>query len=164
MTDHFQMKVTTPGDTDVVVTRAFSAPPALVYRAFVEPRLVQRWMLGPPGWTMPVCEIDLRRGGAYRYRWRNEEKGKEFGFFGTFEEIEPERRIVHTELPDWEPEASPALVTTSFASAPYGTMATMSIRYASAAVRAQVLATGMVDGMSMTYDRLDGILAELHPA
>jgi uncharacterized protein YndB with AHSA1/START domain len=76
--------VTMASDREVVVTREFDAPPALVYAAFTRPSLVSRWLGGLPGWTMPVCEIDLRVGGTYRYRWRNEAEKQEFGFTGEY--------------------------------------------------------------------------------
>ena len=77
-------EVTLPGDSQVKVTRGFRAPRALVYRAFTEPKLLQQWMLGPPGWSMPVCEMDVRVGGRYRWRWRSDQDGSEFGFHGEF--------------------------------------------------------------------------------
>jgi uncharacterized protein YndB with AHSA1/START domain len=93
-------QVTLPSDREVKVTRSFRAPRSLVYRAYTEPQLVQRWMLGPPGWSMPVCEMDVRVGGKYRWRWRSNADGSEFGFAGTFREVQPESRLVHTEMFD----------------------------------------------------------------
>lgn len=93
-------QVSLPSDGEVRVTRSFRGPRALVFRAYTEPDLVRQWMLGPPGWVMPVCEMDLRVGGRYRWRWRSEEDGNEFGFFGVFREVEPPSRIVHTETYD----------------------------------------------------------------
>ena len=90
-------QVTMPSDREVTVTRSFKAPRALVFRAYTEPELVRRWMLGPPGWSMPVCEMDVRVGGSYRWRWRSDTDGKEFGFAGTFREVQPPSRLVHTE-------------------------------------------------------------------
>ena len=77
-------QVSFPSDRVVEVTRSFRAPRALVYEAYTTPELLKRWLLGPPGWTMPVCEMDVRAGGAYRWRWRSDEDGSEFGFHGTF--------------------------------------------------------------------------------
>ena len=93
-------QVTMPSDREVTVTRSFKAPRALVFRAYTEPELVRRWMLGPPGWSMPVCEMDVRVGGSYRWRWRSNTDGKEFGFVGTFREVQPPSRLVHTETYD----------------------------------------------------------------
>ena len=72
--------VTLPNDRDVVVVRSFDAPRTLVFDAWTQPKLMQRWLLGPPGWTMPVCEMDVRPGGKFRWRWRNEQSGAEFGY------------------------------------------------------------------------------------
>jgi len=93
-------QVTLPSEREVKVTRSFKAPRALVYRAYTEPQLVPRWLLGPPGWSMPVCEMDVRVGGRYRWRWRNDQNGSEFGFAGTFREVQPATRLVHTEAYD----------------------------------------------------------------
>ena len=93
-------QVTLPSEREVRVTRSFKAPRALVYRAYTEPQLVQRWMLGPPGWSMPVCEMDVRVGGGFRWRWRSDQDASEFGFAGTFREVQPGSRLVHTEAYD----------------------------------------------------------------
>jgi len=161
MTIHPEMTVALEGETDVVVTRAFGAPPFLVYRAFAEPALVRQWMLGPDGWDMPVCEIDLRPGGAYRYRWKNRETGAEFGFVGTFNEIEPNRRIVQSERPDWNADMPPALNTMVLQARGGATLCTLRMHYASPEIRKTVLETGMTDGMRTTYNRLDDILTIL---
>ena len=89
--------VTLPNDTDVVVVRAFNAPRELVFDAWTKPALLQRWMLGPPGWTMPVCEMDVRPGGKFKWRWRSEKNGKEFGFWGEFREVVRPSRLVHVD-------------------------------------------------------------------
>src|SRR3954447_14953668 len=106
-------QVTQPSEREVKTMRSFKAPRDLVYDAYTKPELVRRWLLGPPGWTMPVCEMDVRVGGKFRWRWRNEQ-GKEFGFTGVFREIESPSRIVHTEM--YEPgdvgsEMGEALIT-----------------------------------------------------
>src|SRR5689334_23415386 len=90
------LKLTTPGERELVMTRVFDAPRKLVFDAHTQPQLVRRWLLGPPGWSMPVCEIDLRVGGKYRYVWHNED-GCEMGMGGNFTEIVPNQRIVNTE-------------------------------------------------------------------
>src|SRR5580765_889882 len=90
-------QVTLPSDREVKVTRSFKAARPLVYRAYTEPALVQRWLLGPPGWSMPVCEMDVRVGGRYRWRWRSNEGGKEFGFHGEFKEVDAPGKLVHSE-------------------------------------------------------------------
>jgi uncharacterized protein YndB with AHSA1/START domain len=155
--------VTLPNDTDVVVVRTFNAPRALVFDAWTKPALVQRWMLGPPGWTMPVCEMDVRPGGKYRWRWRSDEDGKEFGFVGEFREVVKPSRIVHVERfdpGDLGGEMGEALVTTELTEKNGVTTNTMTIRYESKEVRDAALKTGMTDGMELSYQNLDAVLAE----
>lgn len=97
-----RLTLKTVGDTHIVVTRRFAASPEAVYRAHIEPQLVQRWMLGPEGWTMPVCEIDLRAGGAWHFVWR-QTSGTEMEMRGVYREITPPERLVTTESwgADW---------------------------------------------------------------
>jgi len=64
-------KVTTPGEFEIVMARDFDAPPDMIFDALTKPELVRRWLLGPDGWIMSVCEIDLKVGGAWRYGWRS---------------------------------------------------------------------------------------------
>jgi uncharacterized protein YndB with AHSA1/START domain len=154
--------VTLPNDRDVVVVRAFNAPRARVFDAWTKPALVQRWLLGPPGWTMPVCEMDARPGGKFRWRWRNEESGAEFGFTGVFREVVRPSRIVHTE--SYDPgdvggEMGEALITAELTEKDGVTTHTMTIHYESKAVRDAALKTGMTDGMEMSFQKLDELLA-----
>src|SRR5690242_16682463 len=92
-----KLQITTPSDREIAMTRVFNAPRRLVFDALTKPELVKRWLLGPDGWTMPVCEIDLRVGGKYRYVWRNESTGYEMGMGGEYREIERPERLVSTE-------------------------------------------------------------------
>jgi uncharacterized protein YndB with AHSA1/START domain len=160
MTAKNLLSVETPGETDVIVTRRFNAPVALVWRAYTEPALLQRWMTGYPGWSMPVCEIDLRVGGGYHYRWRNDESGVEFGFVATFLAVEPERRIVNTERPE-DVDMPDADIEVLFE--PLGDMTElrMVIHYADASSRQAALDTGMTDGMGVNFDLLDTMLVDL---
>ena len=91
MTNATALEITTPGDREIVMTRVFDAPRELVFDAHTKPELVKRWLLGPDGWSMPVCEIDLRVGGAYRYVWRRDTDGTEMGMGGVYREIVPPR-------------------------------------------------------------------------
>jgi len=150
--------VETPGDRDVVVTRIFDAPRDLVFDCFTKPDLVPRWLLGPPGWTMPVCTIDFRVGGKYRYEWRSA-AGKTMAVSGTFRELAPPARIVHSERFDEDWTGGEALVTTVFTENAGKTTVVMTIRFASAEARAGAVATGMTRGMAQSYDRLDDLLA-----
>ena len=119
-------KVTTPGELEIVMARDFDAPPDMIFDALTKPELVRRWLTGPDGWIMPVCEIDLKVGGAWRYVWRNEENGREFGMRGEYREIDRPSRIVHTEF-FGEGES---LVTSSITAKGDTTTLTMTMRYA----------------------------------
>lgn len=158
-------QVTLPGDREVMVTRTFKAPRSLVYRAYTEPTLVRRWLLGPPGWTMPVCEMDVRVGGGYRWRWRSTAGDSEFGFSGVFREVDAPAKIVHTEIYDAGntgagTSGGEALVTVSFAERDGSTTVTTLIDFGSSEGRDAALATGMTDGMEQSYQLLDQVLAE----
>lgn len=161
-----QAEVTLPSEREVKVTRSFNAPVALVYRAHTEPALVRRWMLGPPGWSMPVCDMDLRVGGTYRWRWRADEGGAEFGFHGEFTAIEPNARLVHTEQFDpgtmgGEHSGGEALVTTLFRETDGVTTVTTVMDFGSQAARDKAMATGMTTGMEQSFQQLDRLLAEI---
>ncbi|MBF9036466.1 hypothetical protein HKCCE2091_19685 [Rhodobacterales bacterium HKCCE2091] len=155
-------KVETNGAT-VIVTRDFDAPPAAVWRAHTEPALLQRWLLGPPGWEMHVCEMDMREGGSYRWRWRNLETGVEFGFDGALEEVTPPRRMVErqTYVPGTvggEMGTCRNVMTLDPLGA--GTRLRVEIAYEDEATMQAAMATGMTDGMEMSYGYLDRLLAE----
>ena len=155
------MTVENSGERALVVTRAFAAPRASVFRALTTPALVKRWLLGPDGWTMPVCEIDLKPGGKFRYLWRKD--GAEMGVSGTYREIAPPERIVHTEAFDDNWTNGESLVTTMLDEMDGRTTMSMTIRYASQESRAIALAAGMLEGMTATYDRLDSVISEVEP-
>ncbi len=144
------------------MTRMFDAPRALVFDAFTKPEFVRRWLLGPDGWTMPVCAIDLKVGGGYRYEWKNENEGTTMGVRGVYREITRPSRLVHTEAFDesWYP--GECVVTTVFEEKDGRTQATMTLLYASAEARDGVLKSGMERGVSVSYDRLSNILDEPH--
>jgi uncharacterized protein YndB with AHSA1/START domain len=150
------MTLTTEGDTHVVVTRRFAAAPEAVYRAHTEPALIQKWLLGPPGWTMPVCNNEATPGGAIRYEW-TDGKGRGFHLTGEYIALEPWHRIVHVErmhLPDPTPDNH---VETRFEPDGNGTLMTMRMTLPSAGTRAAMLATGMETGMEISYARLEDV-------
>ncbi len=155
----FQTKpltVSLDGDTDIIVTRSFRAPPELVWRAHSEPALIQKWMLGPEGWSMPVCLCDLRTGGSFRYEWSNGSHG--FHATGEFLEATPHSRIVHVErmfLPDRTPDMR---VVTEFTAEGAGTRMVMRMSLPNAEARAAVVATGMTEGMEDSYARLERVV------
>ena len=152
------LNITPRGDREIVMTRVFDAPRTLVFQAFTKPELVQRWLLGPSGWTMPVCEMDLRVGGAFRWVWRREADGTEMGMGGVYREITPPARLVHTERFDnpWYP--GDALVTTVLAEQAGRTALTLTVRYESREARDGVLKSGMESGVAASYDRLEETL------
>jgi uncharacterized protein YndB with AHSA1/START domain len=153
------VKVTTPTDREVVITRLFDAPRGMVFDAHTKPDLVQRWLLGPPGWTMPVCEIDLRVGGQYRYVWENA-GGQRMGVSGTFKEIVRPSRIVITQLFDEDWTGGETIVITELAEQGGKTTLTTTVRYASREARDGALKTGMTTGMEAGYERLENLLKE----
>jgi len=156
--------VTLPSDREVKVTRQFAAPRALVYKAYTTPELMKRWLLGPPGWSMPVCEMDVRVGGKFRWRWRNETDGKEFGFHGEFSEVSPPQRLVNTEYYDpgnvGGDMGDGAVISVEFTEENGVTTLTSVMTYSSKAARDAAMSTGMTDGMEQSYQLLDRLLAE----
>jgi uncharacterized protein YndB with AHSA1/START domain len=154
-----KMTLTPEGDRHVVVTRRFAASPEWVYRAHTEPALVQKWLLGPAGWTMPVCINEARPGGKIRYEWTD---GKGGGFYltGEYVELVPFRRIVHVErmhLPAPTPDNH---IETTFAKDGNGTLMTMRMTLPDTETRATMLATGMEHGMEASYIRLEALPSE----
>ncbi len=158
------VKVTLPSDREVKVVRVFNAPQALVYEAHTKPALIQRWMLGPPGWTMPVCEMDVRVGGAYRWRWKAEEDGKEFGFSGKFLEVVAPSRLVHDQLYDpgdlgGPTSDEPAIISLDLEETNGKTTLTIAMLFPSKEARDGAVGSGMTDGMEIGYVRLDEMFA-----
>jgi uncharacterized protein YndB with AHSA1/START domain len=153
------LKVTTQGDRAIVMTRDVNAPRRLVFDAFTKPELVRQWLLGPDGWSMPVCEIDLKVGGAYRFVWRRDSDGTEMGMGGVYREIVPPERIISTERFDkaWYPgEALGTLVLSERAGI---TTITQTVLYESREARDGVLKSDMERGVAASYDRLAALVA-----
>jgi uncharacterized protein YndB with AHSA1/START domain len=159
-------EVSLPSDREVEVIRTFDAPRSLVYRAWTEPELMKRWTLGYPGWTMPVCEMDVRPGGRFRWVWRSEEDGTEFGFHGVYQVVDPPVRVRNTQI--YDPggmggsmtESGEAIITLTLEERDGMTTARTRIAYGSREARDAAMATGMTDGMELSYQQLDGLLAE----
>ena len=154
--------VTTPTDREIEIVRDFHAPRQLVFDAFTKPELVRRWLLGPPGWSMPVCEIDLRVGGAYRYVWRKDGV-KDMGMGGVFREIVSPSRLVATEKFDdsWYP--GEALDTTTFVEEGDITKTKITVLYESKEARDTARRSGMEHGMAAGYNRLEELLSSMLP-
>ena len=152
------LKLVTEGDTHIVVTRRFQAPPEALYRAHTEPQLIQQWLLGPDGWTMPVCINEARPGGKFRYEWADGQ-GHGFSITGEFIALTPSSRIEHVErmhLPDPTPENH---IVTTFEPSEGGTLMTMRMTLPDAQTVKTMLATGMEGGMEDSYARLEPMLA-----
>jgi len=152
-------KVTTPSDHEIRMTRLFSAPRHLVFEAMTKPEHVRQWWgrLGE-GYSVPVCEIDLRVGGTWRFV--NRHPRGEAAFHGEYREITPPSRLVFTEIFEEFPDTV-SVVTTEFADEGGKTRMTATVRYPSLEVRDMVLATGMSRGAGISYDRLDDLVASM---
>ena len=151
------LEVTTPSPREVVLTRVFDPPRHLVYEALTRPELVKRWF-GPHGWSLVVCEIDLRVGGTWRYVLEGPD-GRSMGMGGEYHEIVPGERTVHTESFDDYPGDS--VVTVVLTEHEGRTTLTGTVRYESQEVRDAVIASGMEHGAAETYDRLAELLPSL---
>jgi uncharacterized protein YndB with AHSA1/START domain len=154
------LQITTPSDREIEMTRVFDAPRRLVFDAHTKPDLVKRWLGVRAGWSLAVCEIDLKVGGAYRYVWRGP-KGVEMGMGGVFREIVRPERIVATEKFDesWYP--GEALDTTALAEERGKTTVTLTVRYESKEARDAVLKTPMATGVAESYDKLAEVVASM---
>jgi uncharacterized protein YndB with AHSA1/START domain len=150
---------TTPSDREVAMSRVFDAPRSLVWEAWTSPEHMPHWLLGPEGWTMPVCEIDLRPGGEFRFGWRKGD-GEEMEIRGAYQEVAPPERLVSTESwgGDW-----PETINTLVLSEEDGkTTMTQTVLYPSKEARDAALETGMKDGASVSFERLAEYLRTLN--
>jgi uncharacterized protein YndB with AHSA1/START domain len=152
------LTLTTPSDTEVVVTRSFDAPRELVWSAYTEPEHLTQWMGGFSGWTMPVCEFEPVPDKAYRFAWRKDD-GEEMEITGVVKEVVPPERLVTTE--EWGGDWPEALTTVEFTEADGRTTITTTVVYPTLEARDAALGTGMTDGMATSYDRLETLLARL---
>ncbi len=151
------LQVRAQGAQEIVMSRSFAAASSQVFEALTTPDLLRRWLLGPPGWEMTVCDLDPRAGGSYRYVWRQISDGTEMGVGGVFREFSPQR-MVHTERFDqpWYP--GEAVVTTVLSEGGGSTAVTTTMRYESPQARDAVLNSPMKGGVAQSYDRLEQLL------
>ena len=158
MKDSGALKVTARSDREIVMTRVFEAPRNLVFDAYTKPELLKRWLGVFGGYSMPVCEVDLRVGGKYRFVWRGPD-GAEMGVRGVYREVVRPERLVHTEKFDeaWYPGES--LITTVLAEQGGKTTLTVTMRYESREARDAVLKSPMESGVAQSYDKLAELLA-----
>lgn len=158
MKDTGTLKVTTPTEREIVMTRDFAAPRRLVFEAWTKPDLLKRWLGVFGSWSLVVCEIDLKVGGAYRYVWRGPD-GADMGMRGVYREIVPPERLVATEKFDepWYP--GEALDTLVLVEQGGRTTLTTTVLYESREARDTALKSGMEQGVAASYDNLAELLA-----
>lgn len=157
------LTIATPSDTEIIIQRAFAAPSHLVYACYTQPPLIRRWLTGPDGWTMPVCSYDARPGGSYRFEWRG--PGSEFlAVSGAIEAITVLQHIDSREQFDGGIMGPPYRSELTFTPQDQATLVVNHLTYASPAHRDMAAASGMADGMEMSFHTLDGLLAELTAA
>lgn len=157
------LTVLTPNDLEIVVKRELKAPRDLVWKAYMTPELLKRWMLGPAGWVMPVCEVDARVGGRYRYVWAPEGGGEGgFGISGEYLEIDAPKRNVATQMFDGvDMGQGGQIVTLQLDAIGDRTMSTTTILHKTKEERDVALRSGMSDGMEAGYTRLEEVLGRL---
>ena len=153
------LTITTPTDTQIVITRQFDAPRHLVFACYTQPALIRRWLNGAEGWIMTVCEFEARVGGRYRYEWKAP-SGYVMGMGGVVREIDPVSRIVSAELFDEDWTGGETVSTLTFDEQDGRTTLVNTIAYASREARDGALATPMAEGMEYGFRTLDGLLEE----
>ncbi len=153
------LKVTTPTDREITMSRVFDAPRRLVYDAYTKPELLKRWLGVFGALSFVVCEIDLRVGGSYRFVWRGRD-GNDMGMRGVYREIVPVERIVSTESFDEPWYEGQAVGTVTFVEQDGKTTLTITVRYASKEVRDAVLKSPMEQGVAASYDMLAELLTK----
>lgn len=146
---------TTLSDREIVITRVFDAPRTRVWGAWTSCEHLPHWLLGPEDWTMPVCEIDLRPGGANRFVWRRAD-GTEMEIRSVYREVVPPERLVYTE--SWGGDWPETLDTLILSEENGKTTSTLIMLFPSEKARDAALESGMKDGVTASYDRLDDYL------
>lgn len=149
---------TLPSDREIAVARIFNAPQNLVFDVWTNPRHLPRWMTGPPGWTMTICEIDLKPGGLWKLAWKGED-GTEMTMTGEYREVVPPERVVSSER--WGPEWPETINTVTFSEVDGQTTLSLTILYPSKEARDAALQTGMKEGMDMSFARMTEYVASL---
>jgi uncharacterized protein YndB with AHSA1/START domain len=152
------LEVTTPSDREIMLRRAFDAPRSLVFDCYTKPELLKRWLTGPDGWSLAVCDNDLRVGGAFRWVWRGPD-GREMGMGGVHREIVRPERIVRTELFDKDWTGGETVGTLVLTEQDGRTTVTTTVLYSSPGARDGALKSGMTQGVAASNDRLEALLA-----
>jgi uncharacterized protein YndB with AHSA1/START domain len=153
------LTMTARGDLDIVMTREFEAPRHLVWEAWTRPELLRRWLLGPPGWEMVVCDMDVRVGGRYRWEWRRPSTGDQLGAGGVYREVAPPARLAWTERFDDPWYEGEAISTLELEDLGGRTRLVNVMSCATRETRDTVLASGMDTGVAHSYDLLDELLS-----
>lgn len=153
-----EVTVSLPSDQEIVMERVVNAPRELVFDAWTDPKHLPQWMLGPEGWAMPVCEIDLRPGGKWHFEW-NKGDGTEMVMHGTYKEVTPPERLVSTE--NWGGDWPETINTLTLSETDGKTAVTLNLLYPSKEARDKALKTGMKEGMTEGLARLDEYLASI---
>ena len=155
-----KLQLSTPSDREIVMTRDFNAPRTLVFDAYTKPELLKRWFNGPEGWSLVVCEVDLRVDGAYRFVWRGPD-GNDMGLGGVYREVVAPERLVSTEIFDEDWTGGETLVTALFVERGGTTTFSLNVLYASQEARDGAMCSGMEQGVAYGFDRLAELLATL---
>ena len=154
------LKVTTPTDREIVMTRVFDAPRELIWQAMSEPELIKRWLFGPPGWTMTICEADFKVGGSFHWAWRGPD-GVEMSMRGVHRGIVPPERVVRTESFEigCAPQMGEQIASVVLTETNGKTTLTLTVLYPSKEARDGAVASGMEHGVAAGYDRLAEMMA-----
>lgn len=146
--DLSKLQLVLDGETDIIIRRDFTHPPARAWRALTEPHLIRQWMSSKDDMTR--CEVDLRPGGSFRYEW------PEFFFSGPILAVDAPHHMVHVEHFNCDTSSGPT-ITTDLVARGTGTRMTMVMRYANAEERADAIEKGFTDGMEDVYGRLEAL-------
>lgn len=158
MEQEYKHSVSFPSEREIRFTREFDAAIGQVWDAFTRPELIKKWMIGPGGWSMPVCEVEPRVGGTFRYQWASDDGAQTIGMGGVFIAFDPLRLIKCTQVFDEDWTDGEAVGTLSLTERGGKTVMENTILYKSKATRDAVLRTPMERGMAAGFDRIDRML------
>ncbi len=162
MTAKNKLTIGALSDREIVIKRSFDASRENVFEAITTPKFICRWLLGPPGWTMPICDVDLRVGGSFKYVWKRQSNGDEMVMKGTYREIIAPERIVNTEVFEDDWTGGEALSTAVLTEARGRTTLITTVLYSTNEARDMVLKSPMEQGLFESYNRLELALSEVN--
>lgn len=154
-----KLRVSFPSETEVLVERTFAAPKPLLWDAITRCEHLRKWMYGFEGWSLPICEMDLRPGGKIRWGWEKGQSGEKMEITGEYKEVSPPDRFAYRE--SWGDPWPDSINIFELEEVEGGTKLNLTMQFPSKAARDSAVETGMNDGLSMSYDRLDNLLASL---